>query len=154
MYEYSMYFCLYRYICVPYMTRCCERMAWSWVFVKLLFAKWAVEGPILALLCLPPPKKWRCHQRRDHFKRKFHLPTIEFQLPWGQCARSFEVASAWLKALELLDAAGKRPKWEHRCIEWPKCTKIIRMAPESEMPFRLNHQSGYDIIMPWNSKMS
>ena len=84
-----------------YMMRCCEMMASSKVLVfwgqlqtsvgwlseqfrlfvdkKLLFAKWAVEGPpILALLCLPP-HKWTCPQRRNHFKRKFHLPTIDFQ---------------------------------------------------------------------------
>eukprot|EP00434_Breviolum_minutum_P022677 symbB.v1.2.020010.t3/scaffold1655.1/size107494/5 len=35
-------------------------------------------------------------------------------ITWGQCARSFEIASAWLKALELLDAAG--PMYDEQTI--------------------------------------
>ena len=101
-------------------------------------------GEQYEILPPPPPKKLTCPQRRDQFKRKFHLPTIDFQ-GIGAFSREY-------KQLKL-----SKKNWGFSCTRKPFFLEISLFTGTSTVffprflevihSFRWRH---VDLIFPWH----
>ena len=97
---------------------------------------------------LPPPKINECHLERDHFKRKYHLPTIIFQ---GTCypppARQFDVFDRLIRKNFTWALI---PKWRVHVffLVTPSHPKFFCVFWDSASGPQNSHQNALDLSYP------
>ena len=87
-----------------------------------------------------PPRKLTCPRKRDHFNRKFHLPTIDFKgyvsFQWGNLAFFLSPLFTFINASTFLTGCcffQNSPTWTHtktkKIVHFQRKSHSKRMVP-------------------------